>query len=299
MKTTFPPSNAIIHEMYAAVYQQVRRSVTPIGINDPKKGKIVQHGTGTLFSVGSDHFLVSASHVFEDAVTHKRIIFAYDFGVENELGTKMLAVQMDGKIYRYPEADLGILRMTKETAEKFTGRSFLRLDEVIPKPSFPGWAYLYGFPCEMLEDGPDAAQLYNPINMAAAISFQEPESTYSFDPAMHFILDTSKQRMSVLGTGTEESAVKLPNSLGGISGCPIWQTWWPGEDEADYWRTRRVRMVGVQIGEYTHGIYKTNGPLVKAAKFEAILLLMYKSNESLLPVIDFHFPGAINPVLAR
>jgi hypothetical protein len=293
--TIFPPNDALIEEMYAAVYEQVKRSLSPIGISDPKTGQIVQHGTGTLFAVGQDYFLVSASHVFGDAVGHDRIIYAYDFGEVNEHGTKMIAVQLDGKIYRYEEADLGILRMTEESARKFTQRSFLRLHDVRPKPAFPGWAYIYGFPREYVKEGPDATNFYNPLNMAAAISLQEPPGVHGFDPVLHFVLDTSRERMS----RTDGEVVQLPDNLGGISGCPVWQTWWPGEDESSYWRTKRVRIVGIQTGAYTRGIYKTKGPLIKASKFEGVLLLIYKSNEALLPVIDMHFPNAINPMLAR
>jgi|GEM_PF-6716754 len=59
----------IFREMGEALRPLLRDVVTPLAIESPKGW--VQHGTGTLLAVADSYFIVSASHVFEQAQTAK------------------------------------------------------------------------------------------------------------------------------------------------------------------------------------------------------------------------------------
>ncbi len=279
----YPTSDPVYQEMFDAVFAVVREAVTPIAVGQPD-GSLAAHGTGTLFAVGEVHYVVTASHVLEQAVGAGRELYAFTLAGTSDRGVMLEPVRLDGTIYRFDDpADVGIVRLADDTVVALRGRRFLRLLDVGLRPSCPGWGWISGFPRELVGSPTPNTFAYNAINIGAALTDREPANVQNFDPSCNFVLDTDRQRM----WRPDGAPVELPQSFGGISGCSVWQSWWPGDDDPARWRTRQVRVVGVQTSVYPRL------PIIKATTWDAVLLAIYRANPELMPSITLHFPGLV------
>ncbi|VTR91566.1 unnamed protein product [Gemmata massiliana] len=275
----FPLEERVYLEMFNALLPRIQESVTPIGLCTTDG--IRQHGTGTLVAVGEVHFLVSAAHVLDSARDAKLPLFCYAYGEKTDQGRTIVPVPLEGTRFSWPDPlDVGVVKLTDATVSRLTGRKFLRLCDVALRPAAPGWGWVSGFPLGMVQPVGDTSEAYNPLNWGSVISTAEPTNVSNFDTRFHFVLEHDPQEAAQL-TG---DPFKLPASFGGISGCAVWQTWWPIEEQGAEWRSRKIRIVGVQTGCYRKRT-------IKATNWAAVAVLLAAAAPELQPVLQLHFPG--------
>lgn len=277
----FPQDDLVYQEMFDALSPFIRESVTPIGLLVPG-GEVVQHGTGTLFAVADAHFIITAAHVLDAVRDNNSALFGYAYGTTTEDGTTLVGVPLDGGHCCWPDPlDIGVIRLTPDAVSRLTGRRFLRLSDVCLRPVVPGWGWVTGFPRMMAQRQGPTTEILNPLNWGSVISTAEPFPMENFDPRFHFVLEHDPATAGRLDRGP---AIELPDTFGGISGCTVWQTWWPGEDEGNEWRSRRVRAVGVQTSCYRKHT-------IQATSWIAAAILICGAHPELTRVFEMHFPG--------
>jgi hypothetical protein len=275
------PDDPLYGEMFSEANKRIRESVTPIGFQTPD-GTIHPFGTGTLLAVADTHFVISAAHVFLRILKGERPIFGFGILPTNDKFGNLPAALLEGQAVSFPDpVDVSVLRLDSPSVARLAGRRFLRLNDICLRPMSPGWAFVSGFPCERVQDVGEDTTSFTPLHLGAPITGLAPPDLPGFDPELHFVLNNNPADMNT----TDGSPVSLPSSFGGISGSSVWQTWWPDDDESSRWRTRRVKIVGVQTGVYPLA------KLIKASNWEGVLLAIYRSDPELFRSIRMHFPG--------
>lgn len=281
-------------EITDALMPRVDASVTPIA-RQTETG-LFQHGTGTLLTVKHRHFVVTAGHVFDVPQTYKQAIFGFakmENGTANE-SRRHNPVHLRGTIHRLPDLpDVAILEITETVRDELIGRRFLNLGDTDLGPQLGGWAWACGYPIESVKKDvlPLGGHnyLYNRLNLPGVIRTATAlDALKDYDPRIHFLLASDPDEMVDPNTG---NLAALPEKYQGISGTSVWQGWWPGLDSHTEWRSKKLRVVGVQTGTY-----RANS-LVKATAWIVVVFLLVRQFRDLWDAIDLRFPG--NPDLER
>ena len=268
--------------MFNQVEPLIRRSVTPIGRYTHTPDGVRQFGTGTLFAVGNAHFVVTAAHVIDQARELDCHLCGFAYGEQTESGTSLLAIPLNGERRSWVKPlDIGIIKLCKDSVSQLTGRRFLRLCDVSLRPVDQGWGWVSGFPLKMVQAFDEKSEAFNPLNWGSVISTEEPQDVQEFDPRFHFVLQHDPSTTSPLN---HDGSFQLPASFKGISGAAVWQTWWPGDDSGEEWRSRRIRVVGVQTGCYRRYT-------IRATNWAAAAIVIYSAVPELQPVFEMHFNG--------
>lgn len=164
------------------------QSIVPIMVCD-QHGSARVHGTGTLFQIADQHFLVTAAHVFASAKKHfANQLFMSDYKEQSDF------VPLDGCCvhhYTHEAIDVAIFELTDSVLAAIRHRTFLNFGNVDFSPdSSQGYYYIYGWPTEL--SGEDAAK-----KLVTAEQFQFITQIYSgnvpegimYDPQIHVLLN--------------------------------------------------------------------------------------------------------------
>ena len=102
----------------------------------------------------------------------------------------------------------------------------------------------------------------------------------NFDPLFNFVVGADP-----LGFAWSDGSgpAPLPERFNGISGCAIWQTWWPSRGRLGDRQARGVKVVGVQTSYYRSQL------LIKATHWGAVAELIRQAFPTLRPVLGMHF----------
>jgi hypothetical protein len=273
----------LIERIATALMLVLRESVTPIAVI--RGEQTIQWGTGTFFRVADESFLVTASHVWEQAVRQhvEKDLHIFDVAGRREEGFSLRPVPFVGRIYRAPDPlDVAIVRLPQETVKELQGCRFLRLSEVSPRPRVPGRCWVFGYPLEVVQDSPENSRfVFNHLFLSAPVC-EPPPALDNYDPHLHFLLDAARDDI----WQPDGTPATLPHRLNGISGCSIWQTEWPKGGSADSWDPQSTRVVGVQTSYYRES------SLVKATPWGVVAHILYEARPDLRPAIELNLgPG--------
>jgi hypothetical protein len=184
-------------------------------------------GTGTLLQIDTNHFLITASHVYE----------AYRKGLALYLPTPNRAeqmVQITGQSHRVADLDFAIIELSPEIPPLLEAYEFVQLDRTVctrgPVP--PGSYYMLGYP---------TAGAFSDVVMAhisvRALVVSGPlfagEVSEKYDSNVYVLI----------------AAPNNEYDLDGISGCAIWQAYGYAQD-AEAWSAADARIVAVETGTY-------------------------------------------------
>lgn len=268
----------MLKEMTRAVTATAVEVTTPLAFVE--QGQVYPIGTGTLVQVAGSHFFVTAAHCFREFEQYKNTMHLFD--VEGE---RLTGVPIDGGVHMTDEeTDVAVFELTPESAAGIKNRRFLRLDEVSLQPRRPGWGVVCGFPGAFMQQTPTSDNRrtlrLNLVTVSGTITAESQERE-AFDPAAgHFLIDVDERGLF----WENGERAELPK-LHGISGASVWQTWWPGEDTPGEWRSRRMRVVGIQVS-----VNKKPTAAIKFTEWMAAASIIYQKREDLRAVMEFHFP---------
>jgi hypothetical protein len=199
----------------------LRESITPISAL--RGEQTVQLGTGTFFRVADESFLVSASHVWEEAGRYGfgKELCVFDPDRSTETGVTFLRpVGLLGKLYRVKEPlDVAILHLDDKAVDQLKHVRFLRLDQVGVRPRRKDRCWVVGFPHESLKDMPAQSQwMFNPFVLLAPF-YEGPVALENYDPKVHFLLDAARDDLWELD-GTPANLGEDGSGRRGTVGAP-------------------------------------------------------------------------------
>jgi hypothetical protein len=269
----------LLERMAESLRPVFRASVTPIAVI--RGEQTYQWGTGTFFRVVDNSFLVTASHVWDEAARHgvDRELCAFDPGDQIEEGVSLRPVPLAGSLHRAKDpADVAVLELAPEVVGQLRGVRFLRLDQVALRPRPGCRCWVFGFPAETVQDV-RASSLFR-FNQFSLLAPQHDgdAALEGYNPAYHFLLDAARDDLW-LPDGT---ASEMPHRLNGISGCSVWQPEWPPGNDPALFNPDRTRVVGVQTGYYR------KQSLIKATGWGAVANVLYQRRPDLRGVIEMH-----------
>lgn len=260
-------------ELHRALAPKMASCVTPIA--ETVDDNTYQLGTGTFFRAGDFSFLVTAAHVLQAGVKHDALLRLLD-GESTDGPGKFRSVSLPRWTAYVGEnpADIAVVPLPDEIVAALANRRFLRLTEVAVRPTHPGGCWVMGYPIETVTySDSDRKMTYSPFLLAAPLA--EPNSSLeNFDEKFHFLLNARRDELW-WPTG---APAEMPNQLGGISGCPVWQVAWPD----GRWQPEHVRIVGVQT------TYYRKPSLVKATHWGAVAALLHECRPDLRGILDIH-----------
>ncbi len=250
--------------------------------------QLAQHGTGTLFAVGNDCFLITAAHVLETARNAGNAIYA------SNLEGKF--VQLGGEwMLSNDEASEGTLdvagyKLSEDLKNEFQSSRFLRLSDVsFDFDAEHGVYTIFGFPSIWTHKSEE-----NPSNLSSkAIEY----TTYAyegntsplegFDDRFHLAitasLDEARDKDAKEADFSYRGGVpaRFPGDLGGISGCSVWQI---GDlrYKLEEWPTVEPRIVGIETC-----VYPTKS-VMRATRWNAAATMLYKCYPETRSVFNLH-----------
>jgi hypothetical protein len=269
----FPDDLPKTLELHRALAPKMASCVTPIA--ESVAGETYQLGTGTFFRVADFSFLVTAAHVLREGIKHNALLRILDGASANEpVKYRDVALpKWTAYVGEFP-ADVAIVPLTDDIVAALPNRCFLRLDEVALRPAYPGGCWVMGFPADTVTYTESGRKItYSPFLLAAPL-VERKSSLENFNKDFHFLLNARRDELWWPG-GTP---AEMPDQLGGISGCPVWQVAWPD----GRWQPEHVRIVGVQTAYYR------KRSLVKATYWGAVAAVLHAHCPELRGILDMH-----------
>lgn len=246
-------------------------------------------GTGNLFELAGECFVVTAGHVIRMASLYDRTTAISDDarGFIATTGDWLVSSQgdqpddiLDLAVYRLPPRAIGRLQR-----KRFLRRSDVEVGDLPPQAVFS----LCGFPgvLSMPSRQPGETLRLQPFEYTTYASDSKGDIE-GFDSQYHLLLDANAKQVT-LPDGSEAvlrnttgDPVSFPRGLRGISGCAVWmigdlarivETWGP------------ARVVGVQTGVYH------DNQLIRATRWRALCALLAKADPSLRRALELWTPS--------
>lgn len=242
-KLTPEEVNAFLARMTAALQPIFAKCVVPICGERDGIAKLC--GTGTLFRVADVSFLVTASHVTEQA---------------RELGYQLAicdavpgapGIPLYGRRHGHANFDVVVWELPSEVVDELPNRSFLTVHHADRSNRRPtkGVYYVHGYPAQ-LADANETEQKVSllPFTYAAGICQGDISGLPNYDPQLHLLLDINKDGAH----RADEGNAPIPSRFDGMSGCSIWQAYYEGLS-SKHWTTNDAVVVAIQTGVYKEG----------------------------------------------
>lgn len=198
--------------------------------------------TGVLLRIGSEHFLLTASHSVEQFL-HDETMLYVDVSQRYPAPIPLVSSRFYGTEVddQFPDRDLVAIHLDQDAVDQFyPQRRFLTLADcdllVDPRPAL----YLdAGFPLDTYQ--------MTPVAGGPAMFFfgniEANPTTVNFDPQVHLAL--SVDGYGLRATESEFVADAIPEFYG-MSGCGIWRVAPSSMRDADSWESSKVRLVAIQ-----------------------------------------------------
>jgi hypothetical protein len=252
-------------------------------------GAVHQFGSGVLFRVADESFVVTAGHVAKQANQHEKTL-----GITAANGTFVAtpgqwlssAPGQHGSLT--DPFDVAIYALPPSAVEQLSGKTFLRFDDIDFDPKTPTSVYtLFGFPA--VWSAPSTSDS-NPLQLKAfqyttTLYDRDTDSIEDYQERFHLLLDAQLEHTSCEDGSParfhdlQGAAAPFPGMLGGISGCSVW---WTGDLKVpmETWSKERSRLVAVQTG-----VLPTKRA-IKATRWVAVSTLIHSAFPALRPAME-------------
>ena len=260
---------------------QAPESIVAIVIARPPSVHLL--GTGTLFEVGGEQFVVTAAHVIKTAWRHT-IGISSDSGFVATPGDWMVSMPRNDSLTDY--LDVAVYKVPTRARERLLGKRFLRRSDLDFRELATRTVFsLCGFPgvFSAPSHGEGEKVLLRPLEYTTYASCkQQALPLPDFDSRYHLLLEGDPDDLS-LPDGTpaivrarDGTPASFPLALRGMSGCAVWAI---GDLDLPVESWGPPRVVGIQTGVYTES--KT----VTAVRWIAVNTLLYEAFADLRPAI--------------
>jgi hypothetical protein len=246
------------------------------------EGSISPHGTGTLFRIADEHFLVTAAHVVDGLGEFDWRLYVADY----KAGSNLVALEgdltrtLDNKVQ-----DVAIFRLAQRTVDTLVNRVFLSLTNVdfgMLQPR-PGWYYVFGYPVSQQKVDKAQAQVATKPFAYGSHLFSGPTASLNgFDARLHLLVHVYKNA----NVDSSGSSVYLPRSFLGISGASIWRAYANGESAASWTASTSLKVVSVETCVYPDA--NQDAVLVRGTKWWLVRRMLIEQYPSMVRVFSLH-----------
>lgn len=206
----------------------------------------IPHGTGTLFQVADSKFLVTAAHVFLDAMRPEcEGLYTHDF----EEGSQL--IPLDGKYHFDNDQDIAVLCLSETQTRALSSRKYLRVSDAdrTMRQLDEGWYVVHGYPaCWTRVDLSERTAICRPYTRITRLYEGTTSVLMNFNEHRHVLLD-HRDFNSLNPNSLKEDT---PEHVRGISGSSVWQLCRDG-DPLDAWTPDHARIVAVETAVYKSG----------------------------------------------
>jgi len=239
-----------------------------------------QFGSGILFRVADDSFVVTAGHVVKES--HK---LGKTLGISSATGF-FVAVpgqwicSSDGQYGMDKDPfDIAIHKLPQDAIGKIGNKTFLRFDDIDFDSQSPTTVYtLFGFPGIWSRPScseSDKLQL-KPFQFTTFAYDRKTDTLHEYQERFHLLLDAQLRYSSILDGSPAQfqdlngNDALFPRDLGGISGCSVWRI---GDLNVpiENWGQERSRIVAVQTGVYN------SAQVIKSTRWVAVSTLIHEA----------------------
>jgi hypothetical protein len=240
-------------------------------------------GTGTLFAVAEERFLVTAAHVASDFIKGQSVLLTSNPRTQQHLER----LDYDW-ITAEGEFDVGVFRLSARALAVLRDLTFLRLDEIEIGPPAPKGVYVvYGYPRAWWKpDAPNLVVNVSPLQLFGS-DYDGSTDAWRFDPTVHMAIELADDSMV-----PRSERQNVPDSLKGISGCSVW--WLRGAfEKPGQFKAEDAKIVAVQTGT------QNRDSVILATRWAAALVLIRRHCPDLGPAVDMYIkdePRLVAPV---
>ena len=224
-------------------------------------------GSGTLFCVGAQHFLITAAHVLE---AFRAGELELRIGMGNP--TRPHAIGMsDDDVSMDSVNDVAVIRLHPDLIPRLRGSHFLQMSDIALKTDLTDWrCVLFGYLEKGTQPNKDYSKLILHNFMYWTTKYDGKVNADSYDASRHLLVEYHTVGWSIYDAVPSTN----PKSLRGLSGSSLWQVFSPKHVEAD-WTSEVPKVVAVENLVYDDRIVRcTRWELVLPllARFEPVLL---------------------------
>jgi hypothetical protein len=236
-------TRAFIAKMDAALLPMFTKCVLPL--YGEQNGVAVQCGTGTLFRIAGISFLVTASHVADIMAKHHIQLFVSD-GVQ---GAREIA--LEGKLHSERVLDIAVWELPHDIVQQLPNRTFLTVQHAdrANKRITTGWYHIHGYPnCWSQSIPAEQRTIVKQFTYGTVLYDGDTSGFADYNPEVHVLLTAPKDgNIDSHGAETE-----MPNSLKGISGCSMWQSYYEGLPSKS-WTVDDATVIAVETATFRDG----------------------------------------------
>ena len=237
-------------------------------------------GTGCLFEIAGDHFVITAAHVVQSASAYDRTI-----GISADLGSfvsvhgnwiSSAPVQFGSSADPF---DVAVYRLPAEAIQRLRSKRFLRREDIdFSEQSATGVFTILGFPgiWAAPSRGDDERVSVRPLEYTTHAYAGSTETLIGYNPKYHLLLDSDPKDIT-LDDGSHATLftrdgrpATIPGDLRGISGCAVWRV---GDLSlsVERWRDQPAKVVAVETGVYQ------GSQVVRGTRWAAVTTLIHEA----------------------
>lgn len=264
----------------------VRDSLLPmvwgraIPIVAQQDGILRQHGTGTLFRIAQRSFLVTAAHVFTDALRVSAILRVRTSGEAPRLvpiGGTLIRSRSQGE----DSIDLGIMELAQSVVTELSGYQSIGLADIDQTQETSDDLYIVaGFPCELARPGTMTGESIRLSRFfASTYPYRGPTDRFAnYQATHHLLLDARPEHCEIVrGSG------KPLDSYEGLSGGSIWKTN-ATRVGREKWQPSCARIAAVQTAQYR------NPGIARGTMWRHVAFAVHQSHPELRPALNLRLP---------
>lgn len=242
-----------------------------------------QFGTGTLFRIADESFLVTAMHVIEDAnVEGNRLLISAPQGRFVPTGPQALLGERE-------TFDVAVIQLPEKVVAYLEEKTFLRMDDICLRHQLSqGMFAIFGFP-EMMSFDEGGKFLLTRFHLMT-YAFDGDTTPIKFDPNHHLLLKADQSEVRGLDGKPMPFCYRggvpapFPDELKGISGGSVWKI----SDTSDGVRSQgsgSARIVAVETGVFPRQA------CIKSTRWNAVRSIIYDAFPELRPSMDLWRPS--------
>jgi len=254
---------------------------------------VYQFGSGILFRIADESFVVTAGHVIKEAHKYNKTL---GITSANESFVAVPGEWICSSEGQYgtdnDPFDVAIYNLPEHAIQKLNGKRLLYRNDIdFGLQSGTGVYTLFGYPGIWSKPSTSSSEKLQlkPFQYTTIAFNRDTRSFTEYQEGFHLLLEAQLQYSST-ENGTQATFKKLdgnsapfPRGLGGISGCSVWRI---GDLDVpiDDWGEKQPKIVAVQTG-----VYHTN-QAIKATRWIAVNTLMHGAFPKLRPAMDLWWP---------